>query len=638
MGSIKRDAETSYTNPVYDRSFPDPFVLKFRGEYFAYCTGMFRDGRVFGVLRSTDLINWSEAGGAMDPLTEPHPHYWAPEVTYYNGKFYLYYSVGNETLMEIRVATSDSPEGGFTDSGRRLTNEEFAIDPHLVRHRDRLWLFYATDFLSHTHIGTGTVMDEMVDMFTLKGDPKPVTRAKYDWQVYDPARKEKGGVRWHTVEGPFVLHRKGTFFQMFSGGNWQNETYGVSYAVSRDLDQMDEWTQYCDGDQVEPILRTIPGRIKGPGHNSVVRGPNNRELFCIYHRWTENGRVLSVDRMDFAGGDRLFVIGPTDTPQDAPYSAQRLAGENAEGRISDRPANGSGSMLRSNGSSTVDAKFDLAGKSFYAEIGITPTDLQGTFGIRLFTSPDTEIFALGFEPGSRQVWAEWPGSGGKRPAAIASGVKLDAYLGIHLYVDNLSICAEIEGLNYTISAVVPAVVSTLSVYSQNTSVEIGPVDLTYGFEELFLLDDIVTRGWDHYPNQGVVSFADGILSMQGSPGSNATISRTVPRGDYELCINLRFADGVGTGAVSFGCGNNIFALILKKVGPRIEVNGSEYPLSAEFDPRSFAQFRIIQRGNTTQLSLEGQYICSIEADQGELLRISARDTVIHIDMVRFTVL
>src|SRR5215213_993981 len=65
----------TYLNPVYPRSFPDPFVLKFRGEYFAYCTDFWRDGRVFGVLRSRDLVNWTEIGGAMQKLDNDAPFY-----------------------------------------------------------------------------------------------------------------------------------------------------------------------------------------------------------------------------------------------------------------------------------------------------------------------------------------------------------------------------------------------------------------------------------------------------------------------------------------------------------------------------------------------------------------------------------
>ena len=35
----------TYLNPVYTGSFPDPFVLKYCGEYWAYCTGILVDGR-----------------------------------------------------------------------------------------------------------------------------------------------------------------------------------------------------------------------------------------------------------------------------------------------------------------------------------------------------------------------------------------------------------------------------------------------------------------------------------------------------------------------------------------------------------------------------------------------------------------
>jgi GH43 family beta-xylosidase len=311
----------TYKNPVYPESFPDPFVLKHDGDYFAFCTGHAHDGRAFGVVTSRDLVNWKPLAGAMEPLPpEAGPLYWAPEVTYYDGRFYLYYSVGNETFMQIRVAISDTPEGPYVDSGNTLTKQDFAIDPHVfVDDEGSRYMFYATDFLDYSHIGTGTVVDKMLDPFTLAGEPRPVTRAKYDWQVYDPARKEKGGVRWHTVEGPFVLKHKDTYFEMFSGGNWQNITYGVGYAVSATIENNSEWTQHIDGTDTLPLLRTIPDRIIGPGHNSVVQGPNGGEMFCVYHRWQDDKRVMCIDRMGFAGGDGLFVAGPTDEPQRMPF-------------------------------------------------------------------------------------------------------------------------------------------------------------------------------------------------------------------------------------------------------------------------------------------------------------------------------
>ncbi|MBK8129198.1 MAG: hypothetical protein IPK53_09865 [bacterium] len=67
-----------------------------------------------------------------------------------------------------------------------------------------------------------------------------------------------------------------------------------------------------------PILRTIPEQVFGPGHNSVVRGPDNRQLYCVYHRWGNgNGRLLAIDPLDFAG-ERMLILGPSHTPQPVP--------------------------------------------------------------------------------------------------------------------------------------------------------------------------------------------------------------------------------------------------------------------------------------------------------------------------------
>jgi beta-xylosidase len=128
--------ENYYLNPVYPDTFPDPYVLKHSGEYWAYSTGRCEDDRCFKILHSRDLVNWRVAGSAMDPPFPDATCYWAPEVIYDNGVFFLYYSVGNEQQMQIRAARSKSPEGPFIDSGYKLTTEEFAIDPHVFVDND----------------------------------------------------------------------------------------------------------------------------------------------------------------------------------------------------------------------------------------------------------------------------------------------------------------------------------------------------------------------------------------------------------------------------------------------------------------------------------------------------------------------
>ncbi|CAN5185891.1 hypothetical protein BH20ACI2_BH20ACI2_22860 [soil metagenome] len=630
----------TFTNPVYNCPFPDPFVLKHRGEYFAYCTGVAPDNRVFPMLRSRDLVTWKELRGAMQPLEHPHPHYWAPEVTYHNGKFYLYYSVGNETLMEIRVAVANEPDGDYIDMGRRLTSHDFAIDPHVVRENNGQWhMFYATDFLDHSHIGTGTVVDRMSDPFTLAGEPRPVTRARYDWQVYDPARKEKGSVRWHTVEGPFVLKRKGLYYEMFSGGNWQNETYGVSFAVSETLKRDEEWVQFSDGRTTLPVLRTIPSRVLGPGHNSVVRGPNNRELYCIYHRWDEAGRVLAIDRMDFAGAGRLFVNGPTDTPQPVPFLPERISGlTEGNWKVVSGQWDDADSRLTSRGIGIDEIRYETGLISDYrCEIGFRTLENKGILGVQL-KSVEIDLFNFWIDSDGRTASAEWFGSGGKRVLQLPDDFNPTADHVLGLDVEHETVNIDLDGGDLSISADLPIKPSALSLLSDGVRAEFGPVDITYGFEELFQVGDIWKRGWDPYANRGTLSMSGSLLRIEGSGAHNGVVTRNVEPGNYELCINLRISgmDGPPEGNVTFGCGN-MFTLTAG-AEPTLDTTGNILKLPDDYDPTVFSQFRIIRIGGGVDVFLESVHVGSVPAKDGEYIRITVQDAEVELDMVRYTLI
>src|SRR5688572_19842617 len=489
-----------YQNPIYPRSFPDPYVLKHGGEYYAYCTGHSEDGRVFGVLHSSDLLNWVPLGGAMAELETPEPFYWAPEVTYWNGRFFLYYSVGNETFMQLRVATSDRPDGGFQDAGVRLTKEDFAIDAHVFIDDDgQRYLFYATDFLEHSHIGTGVVVDRMVDWYTLAGDPRPVVRAKYDWQVYDPARKEKGGVRWHTVEGPFVLKRKGRYFMMFSGGNWQQPTYGVSFALADDLTKPEEWRQFSDGKKVLPILRTEKDHQIGPGHNSVVRGPNNRDLYCVYHYWHEGSRVLAANRMDFAG-PRIFVESRPYLPKMLPLppsSKFKLNDLNwkpsGTWKISDNSA-------QSSSDSPSSIRSGRLPKCFLCEFSFKAVEPQGgLFELRFEGNADV-LGGIVFHFNDEDAVYEWVESENEKrtgPKTLGKHFAIEALHRITIEADHSFISVRLDD-SHLITRVLPSDPLYLSLFTDRYEVAFSGFELTEGFEDRFELEDgdaINLRGW-----------------------------------------------------------------------------------------------------------------------------------------------
>ena len=308
----------TFCNPVHAGYFADPFVLAVDGGYVAYGTGSSPGGRQFEVLRSPDLVNWSSAGGALEPLDEPSAtDYWAPEVAHEGGKYFMYYSAGTgDQGHALRVATADTAHGPFIDLGTVLTpNEPFAIDPHPFRDDDGQWyLYFAHDVLDGERVGTTLAVDRLVGMTRLAGEQRTLLRASHDWQLYRRSREMYGRVYdWHTLEGPFVRKRDGRYFLFYSGGAWTEPTYGVSYAVA------DTPTGPFGEPVTGPVvLQSVPARVAGPGHASIVEGPDGAD-YIVYHAWDASRirRQMWIDRLVW-GADGPQRSGPTMGAQPVP--------------------------------------------------------------------------------------------------------------------------------------------------------------------------------------------------------------------------------------------------------------------------------------------------------------------------------
>jgi len=312
----------TYTNPVYPRDFPDPFVLRFNGRYYAYATGAAGDGRYFPMLSSRDLVSWEPHGGALDPLDLPGAEeYWAPEVAYYEGRFYLYYAVGRGENPDhhLRLAVAELPLGPWRDAGVNLTpGEIFAIDAHPFRDpKDGQWyLYYARDELEPPFAGTGVVVDRLLSMDRLEGNPRPVVRPYAGWQVFELQRAVKSGLDWYTVEGPFTLRVDDRYICFYSGGRWENPSYGVGFACAGH--PRGPWVDDVNAGGPR-VLTTVPDRVIGPGHNSVVTGPDLVTQYIVYHGWDPGftARFPRIDRLDWENGSPC-VVRPSSDPMPVP--------------------------------------------------------------------------------------------------------------------------------------------------------------------------------------------------------------------------------------------------------------------------------------------------------------------------------
>jgi GH43 family beta-xylosidase len=319
-----------YQNPVWPGYFADPFVLPWRGGYFAYGTGESLERsatgelRAFAILHSTDLLTWTRRGGALvvPPGAERH-NFWAPEVAARDGRLYLYYSTApaeHDERHRVRVAVADDPAGPFHDEGVVLPETEgFCIDAHPFRDpRDGQWyLFFARDFFEE-RTGTGLAVAPLADhMLHPAGPARAVLRANADWQIYERKRPLYGRTweAWHTVEGPCVVEHAGRYYCFYSGGNWQTHEYGVSYASAPH--PLGPWEHAAEQGPV--VLREVARQVLGPGHNSHVIAPDGSTELLVYHAWDaeKKARRMCLDPLVWTPhGPRCR--GPTTTEQRLP--------------------------------------------------------------------------------------------------------------------------------------------------------------------------------------------------------------------------------------------------------------------------------------------------------------------------------
>src|SRR5947209_11092053 len=84
--------QKTFSNPIYDHDFPDPFILHAGKTWYGYATT--NDRQNFQEIKSTDLVHWRSVGDAMPtvPSWSSPSNTWAPEVIHLrNGRYAMYY-------------------------------------------------------------------------------------------------------------------------------------------------------------------------------------------------------------------------------------------------------------------------------------------------------------------------------------------------------------------------------------------------------------------------------------------------------------------------------------------------------------------------------------------------------------------
>ena len=287
------DSDTVYSNPIIQRSLPDPTIIKADdGNFYLYATEDIRNTPIY---KSADLVNWDFTGTAFTknsrPDFEPDGGLWAPDINYINGKYVLYYSMsvwGGEWTCGIGVAVSDSPEGPFTDMGKLFRSNEIgvqnSIDPYYIEENGRHYLFWGSF--------RGIYAIELTnDGLSLKPDA---------------VKQQIAGTAY---EGVYIHKRNNWFYLFASIGSCcegVNSTYTTVVGRADNLfgPYSDRNNQLMMENHHEEIIRRND-RFAGTGHNSEIVEDDAGNSWIFYHAvdlQNPKGRVLMLDEIQWEDG------------------------------------------------------------------------------------------------------------------------------------------------------------------------------------------------------------------------------------------------------------------------------------------------------------------------------------------------
>eukprot|EP01119_Soliformovum_irregulare_P000546 TRINITY_DN10389_c0_g1_i1.p1 TRINITY_DN10389_c0_g1~~TRINITY_DN10389_c0_g1_i1.p1 ORF type:complete len:285 (+),score=34.25 TRINITY_DN10389_c0_g1_i1:177-1031(+) len=270
------------------------------------------------VASSVDLVNWKYLGDALPEKASWGPRdglYWAPDVSYHDGVYYMYYAAGFLREMCIGVALSVSPEGPFKDIGKPLLCGQgtHVVDPKQIDDpkTGKKYIFWGSDF------GPISMQELADDRISFVPGSSPIN------VIHPNATLPYQSL----VEGAWVHYINDTYYLFFSGDNCcgPKAHYAVMIAQSKHIEG--PYVTLNETGAPSNVIMQMNSRFIAPGHNSVVQDDGGA-YWMLYHAvsetvFPESIRWLMMDKISWREHNGLiwpfFETGSPSSTSVAPF-------------------------------------------------------------------------------------------------------------------------------------------------------------------------------------------------------------------------------------------------------------------------------------------------------------------------------
>lgn len=291
----------------------DPAMIRQDSTWYLFCTG-----NGITVYSSPDMKNWQQ----QPPVFAVPPawtkaavpgfkgHTWAPDISYYNGWYYLYYAVSafGKNTSAIGVAfnkTLDPQSRDFKWIDRGMVIQSVpgrdnwnAIDPALIRDSD------GTPWLSFGSFWGGIKMCKLDSTATRPATPEV-------WYTLAARHRDEGLADSlpgnAAIEAPFI-YKKAGYYYLFVSFDYccrgENSTYKMMVGRSTQLQGPytdKENRRMTDGGG--SLVLAGDTRWHGVGHNAVVAFNGNDYL--VFHGYDAGNRgkpTLRIELLQWENG------------------------------------------------------------------------------------------------------------------------------------------------------------------------------------------------------------------------------------------------------------------------------------------------------------------------------------------------